>query len=198
AAVDAVITRFEGLHAAALEDLYEAEINLGLGAQLVPELTELVARNPVRERLVAALMRALGAAGHGSEALIVYQNAREALADTLGVDPSPELSALHVALLRGEVGAQQPAERRTNLRAELTGYIGKFADIAAVRDLIANHRLTTLTGPGGSGKTRLAGETAQTLLDDLPDGAWLVELAAVGPSGDVAQSALAAIGLRDA
>ncbi len=198
AAVDAVITRFEGLHAAALEDLYEAEITLGFGAQLVPELTELVARNPVRERLVAALMRALGAAGRGSEALIVYQNAREALADTLGVDPSPELSALHVALLRGEVGAQQPAERRTNLRAELTGYIGKFADIAAVRDLIANHRLTTLTGPGGSGKTRLAGETAQTLLDDLPDGAWLVELAAVGPSGDVAQSALAAIGLRDA
>ncbi|WP_280438223.1 BTAD domain-containing putative transcriptional regulator [Nocardia carnea] len=197
-AVDAVITRFEGLHSAALEDLYEAEINLGLGAQLVPELTELVARNPVRERLVAALMRALGAAGRGSEALVVYQNAREALADTLGVDPSPELSALHVALLRGEVGVQQTAERRTNLRAELTEYVGKFADIAAVRDLIAGHRLTTLTGPGGSGKTRLAVETAQTLLEDLPDGAWLVELASVGTSGDVAQSALAAIGLRDA
>ncbi|MFI1462724.1 BTAD domain-containing putative transcriptional regulator [Nocardia carnea] len=197
-AVDAVITRFEGLHSAALEDLYEAEINLGLGAQLVPELTELVARNPVRERLAAALMRALGAAGRGSEALLVYQNAREALADTLGVDPSPELSALHVALLRGEVGAKQTAERRTNLRAELTEYVGKVADIAAVRDLIANHRLTTLTGTGGSGKTRLAGETAQTLLDDLPDGAWLVALAAVGTSGDVAQSALAAIGLRDA
>ena len=197
-AVDAVIARFEGLHSAALEDVYEAEINLGLGARLVPELADLVARNPVRERLVAALMRALGAAGRGSEALIVYQNAREALADTLGADPSPELSALHVALLRGEGGAQQSAERRTNLRAELTEYVGKFADIAAVRDLLANHRLTTLTGPGGCGKTRLAGETAQTLLDDLPDGAWLVELAAVGPSGDVAQSALAAIGLRDA
>ncbi|MBF6349510.1 winged helix-turn-helix domain-containing protein [Nocardia flavorosea] len=197
-AVDAVVTRFEGLHSAALEDLYEAEIGLGRGAQLVPELTELVARNPVRERLVAALMRALGAAGRGSEALLVYQNAREALADTLGVDPSPELSALHVALLRGDVGAQHNAERRTNLRAELTEYVGKFADIAAVRDLIAGHRLTTLTGPGGSGKTRLAVETAHTLLDDLPDGAWLVELAAVGTSGDVAQAALAAIGLRDA
>ncbi|MGW5750612.1 BTAD domain-containing putative transcriptional regulator [Nocardia rhamnosiphila] len=196
-AVDAVITRFEGLRLAAIEDLYESEIRLGRAAEQVSELTELVARYPVRERLVAALMRALGAAGRGSEALVVYQDAREALADTLGVDPSPELSALHVALLRGEVGAEN-AERRTNLRAELTGYIGKYADIAAVRDLIANHRLTTLTGPGGSGKTRLALETAQTLLDDLPDGAWLVELASVDATGDVAQSAIAALGLRDA
>ncbi|WP_063061592.1 BTAD domain-containing putative transcriptional regulator [Nocardia sienata] len=196
-AVDAVLTRLEGLRLAATEDLYESETRLGRAAEQVSELTELVARYPVRERLVAALMRALGAAGRGSEALVVYQDAREALADTLGVDPSPELSELHVALLRGEVGPENTG-RRTNLRAELTGYIGKYADIAAVRDLIANHRLTTLTGPGGSGKTRLAVETAQTLLDDLPDGAWLVELASVEANGDVAQSAIAALGLRDA
>ncbi|WP_039828378.1 BTAD domain-containing putative transcriptional regulator [Nocardia testacea] len=196
-AVEAVLTRLEGLRLAATEDLYESEIRLGRAAEQVSELTELVTRYPVRERLVAALMRALGAAGRGSEALVVYQEAREALADTLGVDPSPELSELHVALLRGEVGPEN-TERRTNLRAELTGYIGKYADIAAVRDLIANHRLTTLTGPGGSGKTRLAVETAQTLLDDLPDGAWLVELASVEANGDVAQSAIAALGLRDA
>ncbi|WP_433712932.1 BTAD domain-containing putative transcriptional regulator [Nocardia sp. CA-084685] len=197
AAVDAVITRLEGLRLAAMEDLYEAEIRLGRGAELVSELTELVARHPVRERLIAALMRALAAAGRGAEALIVYQRAREVLADELGVDPAPELSALHIALLRGEGGAREN-ERNTNLRAELTSFVGKDGDIAAVRELIAAHRLTTLTGPGGSGKTRLALETARTLLDDLPDGAWLVELASVGASGDVAQSALAALGLRDA
>ncbi|WP_433681054.1 BTAD domain-containing putative transcriptional regulator [Nocardia sp. CA-119907] len=210
AAVDAVVTRFEGLHLAALEDRYEAEVRLGRGPELVTELTEEVARNPLRERLVAALMRALAAAGRGAEALTVYQRAREALADELGVDPAPELSALHVALLRGEVGAREE-DRKTNLRAELTSFVGKYPDIAAVRELIAGHRLTTLTGPGGSGKTRLALETARTLLDDLPDGAWLVELASVGTSGDkgsgpegqgdgknLAQSALAALGLRDA
>lgn len=197
AALDVVITRLEGLRLTAMEDLYEAEIRLGRGAELVAELTELVARHPVRERLVAALMRALVAAGRGAEALVVYQRAREALADTLGVDPAPELSALHVALLRGEIGAQDN-DRKTNLRAELTSFVGKNGDIAAVRELIAAHRLTTVTGPGGSGKTRLALETARTLLDDLPDGAWLVELASVGASGDVAQSALAALGLRDA
>ncbi|WP_280491793.1 BTAD domain-containing putative transcriptional regulator [Nocardia asiatica] len=197
AAFDAVVTRLEGLRLAAMEARYEAEIRLGRGTELITELTELVARHPVRERLVAALMRALGGAGRANEALVVYQQAREALADTLGVDPSPELSELHVALLRGEVRAEE-TDRRTNLRAELTTFVGRYADIAAVRELIAHHRLTTLTGPGGSGKTRLALETARTLLDDLPDGAWLVELASVGASGDVAQSALAALGLRDA
>ncbi|AHH15577.1 putative transcriptional regulator [Nocardia nova SH22a] len=192
----AQITRLEGLRLVALEDRYEAELRLGRGPELVAELTELVARNPVRERLIGALMRALAVAGRGAEALVVYQNAREALADTFGVDPSPELSDLHVALLRGEVGAEP--DRRTNLRAELTEFVGGHSTVAAVRELIAGHRLTTLTGPGGSGKTRLAVETAHTLLDDLPDGAWLVELAPVGASGDMAQAALAAFGLRDA
>ncbi|MER7888507.1 BTAD domain-containing putative transcriptional regulator [Micromonospora sp. NPDC094482] len=196
-AFDAAVTRLEGLRLAALEDRFDAEIDLGGGAELVSELTDLVAAHPVRERLVAALMRALAAAGRGSEALLVYQRTREALADALGVDPSPELSALHVALLRGE-GGRREDERKTNLRAELTSFVGKDADVAAVRALVAGHRLTTLIGPGGSGKTRLATETARTLVGDLPDGAWLVELAAIGADGDVAQPTIAGLGLRDA
>jgi DNA-binding SARP family transcriptional activator len=52
-------------------------------------------------------------------ALLVYQRTRQALADALGVDPSPELSALRVALLRGELGRREE-NRKTNLRAELT------------------------------------------------------------------------------
>jgi predicted ATPase/DNA-binding SARP family transcriptional activator len=209
-AFDAAATRLDGLRLTALEDRFDAEINLGRGAALVSELTDLVAANPVREKLVAALMRALVAAGRNSEALHAYQRMREALADELGVDPSPELSALHVALMRGEVGRREE-NRKTNLRAELTSYIGKDADVTAVRDLVAGHRLTTLIGPGGSGKTRLATETARTLLGDLPDGAWLVELAPIGPDSQgggpegqgggkntVAQATLAALSLRDA
>jgi len=155
-----------------------------------------VAAHPLRERLVAALMRALAAAGRDTEALLVYERTRETLADQLGVDPSPELSALHVALLRGDLGRREE-NRKTNVRAELTSFVGRDADVAAVRELIGEHRLTTLTGPGGSGKTRLATETARTLLGDLPDGVWLVELAAIGADGDVAQATLAALGLRD-
>jgi predicted ATPase/DNA-binding SARP family transcriptional activator len=197
AAFDAAVTQLEGLRLTAMEDWLDAEISLGHGVELVTELTGLVAAHPLRERLVAALMRALAATGRDTEALLVYQRTREALADALGVDPSPELSALHVALLRGELG-RRPENRKTNLRAELTSFVGKDADVAAVRELVAEHRLTTLVGPGGSGKTRLATETVRTLLGDLPDGAWLVELAAIGADGDVPQAALAAVGLRDA
>jgi predicted ATPase/DNA-binding SARP family transcriptional activator len=196
-AFDAAVTRLEGLRLTAMEDRLDAEVSLGRGADLVAELTDLVASHPVRERLVAALMRALAAAGRDTEALLVYQRTREALADALGVDPSAELSALHVALLRGELG-RRAENRKTNLRAELTSFVGRDADVAVVRELLAEHRLTTLIGPGGAGKTRLATETARTLLGELADGAWLVELAAIGADGDVAQSALAALGLRDA
>ncbi|WP_412538366.1 BTAD domain-containing putative transcriptional regulator [Longispora sp. K20-0274] len=193
AAFDAAVTRLDGLRLTALEDRYEAEADPGL----VAELTDLVAAHPMRERLVAALMRALVAAGRDSEALLVYERTREALADALGVDPSPELSAVHVALLRGDLGRREES-RRTNLRAELTSFVGRDSDVAGVRELLADHRLTTLVGPGGSGKTRLATEIARGLLDDLPDGAWLVELAAIGADGDVAQATLAGLGLRDA
>nr|WP_174257940.1 BTAD domain-containing putative transcriptional regulator [Phytoactinopolyspora alkaliphila] len=215
-AFDAAATRLEGLRLTAMEDRFDAEVALGHGAELVPELTDVVAAYPMRERLVAALMRALAAAGRASEALLTYERTREALADALGVDPSPELSAVHVALLRGELG-QRDGNRKTNLRAQLTSFVGKDADVAAVSKLIGEHRLTTLTGPGGSGKTRLATETARTMIGDLPDGVWLVEFAPIGadvdlrrqasphagggggPSdGDVAQAALTGLGLRDA
>ena len=197
AAFDTAVARLEGLRLTAMEDRFDAEIRLGHGVKLVSELTDLVAAHPLRERLVAALMRALVATGRDTEALLVYERTRETLADELGVYPSPELSALHVALLRGELGRREE-NRKANLRVELTSFVGKDADVAAVRELIAEHRLITLIGPGGSGKTRLATETARTLLGDLPDGAWLVELAAISADGDVAHSTLAALGLRDA
>ena len=197
AAFDAAVTRLEGLRLTAMEDRFDAEVSLGHGAEVVAELTDAVAAHPLREPLVAALMRALVAAGRDSEALLTYERTREALADALGADPSPELSALHVALLRGELGPREE-NRKTNLRAELTSFVGRDAGVAAVRELIAEHRLTTLIGPGGSGKTRLATETARTLLGDLPDGAWLVDLAAIGADGDVAQATVTGLGLRDA
>jgi predicted ATPase/DNA-binding SARP family transcriptional activator len=196
-ALGAAVARLERLRLAALEDRFDAEVDLGHGVELAAELTDLVAAHPVRERLVAALIRVLAAAGRDTEALLAYERTREALADLLGVDPSPELSALHVALLRGELGRREE-NRKTNVRAELTSFVGRDADMAAVRELIVKHRLTTLTGPGGSGKTRLATETARPLLGDLPDGVWQVELAAIGTDGDVAQATLAGLGLRDA
>ncbi|MEU5963746.1 BTAD domain-containing putative transcriptional regulator [Micromonospora parva] len=196
-ALDAAVTRFDRLRLTAMEERFDVESSLGHGPELVAELTDLVAAHPVRERLVIALMRVLAASGRDNEALLVYQRTSAALADALGVDPSPELSALHVALLRGEVHRREE-NRKTNLRAELSSFIGKDEAVAEVGALVAEHRLTTLIGPGGSGKTRLATETARRMLDDVPDGAWLVEFAAIGPDGDVVQATLAGLGLRDA
>ncbi|NJP90975.1 AfsR/SARP family transcriptional regulator [Nonomuraea sp. FMUSA5-5] len=193
---DAVVTRLEELHVAALGDRVDADLRLGRGSELVSELTDLVATYPLREGFVAALMRALAEAGRANEALTLYQRTRERLAEELGADPSAELSALHTALLRGELG-ERADNRRTNLRAELTSFVGKDDDIATVAGLAIKHRLVTLTGPGGSGKTRLATETARTMLAELPDGAWLVELASARAGGELAQAALTAIGVRD-
>ncbi|MBB5776186.1 BTAD domain-containing putative transcriptional regulator [Nonomuraea jabiensis] len=193
---DAAVTRLNELYVAVLGDRVDADLRLGHGSELVSELTELVATYPLREGFVAALMRALAEAGRGNEALTLYQRTRERLAEELGADPSAELSALHTALLRGELG-ERAENRRTNLRAELTSFVGKDDDIAAVAELAVKHRLVTLTGAGGSGKTRLATETARTMLTELPDGAWLVELASVGGGGELAQAVLTAIGLRD-
>ncbi|WP_344950305.1 BTAD domain-containing putative transcriptional regulator [Sphaerisporangium flaviroseum] len=195
-AFDAAVARLDELYVAALGDRVDADIRLGRGSELVSELTELVATYPLREGFVAALMRALAEAGRGTEALTVYQRTRERLAEELGADPSAELSALHTALLRGELG-ERAENHRTNLRAELTSFVGKDDDISAVAGLAIKHRLVTLTGPGGSGKTRLATETARTMLAELPDGAWLIELASVRAGGELAQAALTAIGLRD-
>ncbi|MGW0192301.1 BTAD domain-containing putative transcriptional regulator [Nonomuraea sp. NPDC003201] len=195
-AFDSAVARLNELYVAALGDRVDADIRLGHGSELVSELTDLVATYPLREGFVAALMRALAEAGRENEALTLYQRTRERLAEELGADPSAELSALHTALLRGELG-RRTENHRTNLRAELTSFVGKDDDISAVAELAVKHRLVTLTGAGGSGKTRLATETARTMLAELPDGAWLVELASVGAGGELAQAVLTAIGLRD-
>lgn len=195
-AFDAAVAGLGERYLAVLGDRVEAEVRLGRGADLVSELTDLVSRYPLREGFVAALMRALVDAGRGAEALTVYQQLSERLADEYGADPSAELSALHTALLRGEIGGRTQ-NRRTNLRSELTSFVGKDEEVAAACELAAKHRLVTLTGAGGSGKTRMATETARTMLTDLPDGAWLVELGTLQDGGELAQAVLTAIGLRD-
>jgi predicted ATPase/DNA-binding SARP family transcriptional activator len=199
----APLTRLAELRLTAVEERIEADLRLGRGGQLTTELTSLVAEHPLRERLVGALMRALSVAGRPAEALSVFERARATLADALGTDPSPELSNLHTALLRGELAAPVPWKStvddrpRTNLRAALTSFVGRDDDVTQVGKLLGEYRLTTLTGPGGSGKTRLATEAARRLVEQTPDGVWLVELAPVTDGTDVPQAVLSALGLRE-
>jgi predicted ATPase/DNA-binding SARP family transcriptional activator/tetratricopeptide (TPR) repeat protein len=195
----APIARLEGLRVEAVEDRVEADIALGRAARLVPELEELTTLHPLRERLRGQLMRALYATGRQADALTVYEDARRALADDLGVDPSPALAEVHLSILRGEATAPGSAPApRTNLPAQLTSFVGREEEIERVGELLGSARLVTLTGPGGTGKTRLACEAASRLADATPDGVWFVPLAPVRGALDVPQAVLVAIGIPEA
>jgi predicted ATPase/DNA-binding SARP family transcriptional activator len=97
------VTRLSELRLAATEDRIEAELALGRGAELVPEAEQLANEHPLRERLRGLLMRALYVAGRQAEALGVYEDTRQVLVSSLGIDPSPALAAVHLAILRGEL-----------------------------------------------------------------------------------------------
>ncbi|MGI5327442.1 BTAD domain-containing putative transcriptional regulator [Actinomadura nitritigenes] len=164
--------RLDALRRAALEERIDADLALGRHAEVIPELRALAADDPLREPVTALLMRALYGAGHQAEALTRYEDAKRALADGLGVDPSPELAAVHLAVLRRDPAlaarpdaalAPPPAPRppKGNLSAPLTSFIGRGADLERVGALLAGTRLVTLTGPGGAGKTRLSVEAAR-------------------------------------
>ncbi|MFI6032803.1 AfsR/SARP family transcriptional regulator [Streptomyces sp. NPDC051315] len=84
-----------------------------------------------------------------------------------------------------------------NLRARLTSFVGREADIEAIRGDLAGARLVTLSGPGGSGKTRLSQEAAEAARDTARDGVWLVELAPVADPDAVPQAVVTAVGARE-
>ncbi|MEV4347332.1 BTAD domain-containing putative transcriptional regulator [Actinoplanes sp. NPDC049596] len=146
----------------------------------VPELEALNAAHPLDERVAGLLMRALRAGGSPGRALEVFEATRRALAGTLGSDPSAELAALHVSILRDEDGP------RGNLPAEVSSFVGRETETRAISELIKAHRLVTLLGPGGSGKTRLSVEVGAR----IPGEVWRVELAPVTDPAEVPQAVL--------
>jgi predicted ATPase/DNA-binding SARP family transcriptional activator len=196
------VARLSELRLAAVEDRIEAELALGRHAALVGELEALVAEHPLRERPRGQLMRALYRSGRQAEALATYRRTRELLGEELGLEPSPELRRLEAAMLAQDAGldppAEAPARPRTNLPVPLTSFVGRDEEVARVTAVLEEARLVTLTGPGGSGKTRLAVEVAAGLADRYPDGVWLVELAPLGAEESVAHTVAATLGVRGA
>jgi len=195
------ITRLEEQRFRAVEMKAEAELALGLHAELVAELSALVAANPLRERLRANLMLALYRSGRQGEALRVFGEGRNVLVDELGVDPGPELQELHQQILLQAdslMGTPQAGTtRHDNLPAPVTSFVGRHSELAEAGNLLRTSRLVTLSGPGGSGKTRLAVELARASLDSFADGVWLVELEAVSDPAMVPQSLAAALGIGE-
>jgi predicted ATPase len=82
-----------------------------------------------------------------------------------------------------------------NLRSATTSLIGRESDVAEIKDVVRAHRLVTLTGVGGVGKTRLALEAARQMSDEFPDGVWLFELAAVTDPAAIPDAVAAVLGI---
>ncbi|MBK6014214.1 BTAD domain-containing putative transcriptional regulator [Streptomyces sp. MBT53] len=203
--------RWETRHLDARRARLTAALALGDADTALPELTALCDTHPLDEPLQALRLQALRATGRTAEALAAYEDVRQLLADRLGSDPGPELRALHGELLRspdGESGARTiPVRTGTdespaspppgNLRARLTSFVGREADIDVIRTDLVAARLVTLLGPGGAGKTRLSQEAAEGVRDAAPDGVWLAELAPVDDPEAVPEAVLTALGARE-
>lgn len=198
------IVRLQELRLAILEERVDAELRLGRHHGLIGELEQLVAEHPLRERLRGQLVLTLYRDGRQADALRVLQDGRTALTEQLGLDPGPELRQLELAILQHDpsLGATSPVSGgtrppRTNLRPPLTTLIGREQDLAEIAELSATHRLVTLLGAGGAGKTRLAIELARHSFDVDRRDVVIVELAAVGDPGAVPGAIAAAFELRD-
>ncbi|MET7767031.1 BTAD domain-containing putative transcriptional regulator, partial [Streptomyces sp. NPDC005393] len=182
-----------------------ADLALGRADRALPVLAGLCDAHPLDEPLHALRIRALRDTGRTAEALAAYEAIRTEIADRLGADPGPELRALHAELLapeppRERVTTPAPAAARPgrgNLRARLTSFVGRETDLATLRTDLAAHRLITLLGPGGAGKTRLSQEAAESVASAWPDGVWLAELAPVDDPETVPETVLTALGARE-
>jgi predicted ATPase len=188
--------RLEELRLVAVEGRIEADIELGVAAEAAGELEALVAEHPVRERLWRLLVLALYRSGRQADALAAYRRARAMLAGELGIEPGEELRALEQAVLRQEVPAAAARQQRHNLPLRLTSFVGREGELAALEELVGGVRLVTLTGAGGTGKTRLAVEFAARAAEQFGDGAWLADLAGIAEPELVPAQVMEVLGVR--
>jgi predicted ATPase/DNA-binding SARP family transcriptional activator len=200
----AEIVRLEELRLAALEDRIDADLALGRHGQLVGELEQLVGEHPLRERFRAQLMLALYRSGRQADALAVYQRARRALVDELGIEPSESLKQLERAILAHDpslspnVPQSAPPSPR-QVPTPPTPLLGREQELAVLADVVRDMdaRLVTLTGIGGIGKTRLALELVRRLAPEFQHGTAVVTLATLREPALVARTILEALAIRE-
>jgi predicted ATPase/DNA-binding SARP family transcriptional activator len=202
------IARLTELRLAAVEERVDAQLRTGSHQGATAELEELVSAHPLRERLRGQLMVALYRGGRQADALRTFQDGRRLLADELGLEPGHELRRLEAAILAQDPsldaprGADVPPHAasgvRSSIPASLTPLVGRDVELHDLAGVLAEHRLVTLVGPGGVGKTRLALEVARAASAGLELGACLVELAPVGDPAGVRPAIASELDLPDA
>jgi DNA-binding SARP family transcriptional activator/predicted negative regulator of RcsB-dependent stress response len=207
---DRFVPRLEQLRLQALEDRAEADLRLGRQDRLIPELRELAAEHPVRERFHAQLMEALARAGRQAEALDAYRQARRALVEELGIEPGPQLRLLHQQILDGDPAlaaplaghdgtpqssppATDPASSPAGVPRQLPGavphFTGRLAELARLSQILDQAGsqapgtvvISAIGGTAGVGKTALAVHWAHQVAGRFPDGQLYVNLRGYDP-----------------
>jgi predicted ATPase/DNA-binding SARP family transcriptional activator len=179
-------------------------------ASVVQALQWVLAEEPTNEEVHVGLMRLYALSGRQGEALRQYVRLSEALVSGLGGEPSASTRALREEIAAGRFSAgstQLPSEpvgpptgdtsgggaQVHNLPAQRTSFVGREREMVELKRVLTMTRLLTLTGGGGSGKTRLALEVGRDLVGAFPDGVWLVELAPLSEEALVPQAVAKAV-----
>jgi DNA-binding SARP family transcriptional activator len=168
----------------AAEQLVDARLALREYADLIPELTSLTKRYPLRERFWAQLMLALHKSSRQAEALAAYEELAALLRDELGIDPGEEIRRLHAVVLNGPDEAPWQVHRQ--LPADIGDFVGRQDELAAIVAHLTEAAVPviTISGPPGVGKTALAVRAAHLLKESYPDGQWFLPDVETAPPAD--------------
>ncbi len=187
--------RLDELRLRCVELLADVHLTLGEHTTAAALLEPLVAARPTRERAASRLMLALYRDDRPADALAVFRRVRHVLVDELGIEPGPVLREVETAVhLRSEVLGWTGARVSDRLPTPLGSFVGREEDVERVGDLVRGHRLVTVTGPGGAGKTRLAIEVVRR----DPRRIVFVDLSIAGPGTSVEDTVCEAVGVRSA
>jgi DNA-binding SARP family transcriptional activator/tetratricopeptide (TPR) repeat protein len=197
--------RLAEMRLAALESRIDADLHLGRHREVTAGLAALAAAEPLRERVHELLMLALYRSGQQAAALAAYRNTRRKLVGELGIEPGPALRELNLRIQRadpslllpgtrerGGAGGIRPSDaapRPRMLPAEVPGFTGREAELAAVSALLPEPPdgdraapITVISGMAGVGKTALAVHWAHQHAGGFPGGQLYVNLRGFGPA----------------
>src|SRR5215210_4788420 len=183
---------------AVLQTWGEAGLAAHRGASIIGVLQEALDRDPLQEQVAVLLVRALHSEGRPAEALMVFDRTRRALSDELGTSPGQRLADAHLLVLRQEEEPHAAAKPRPVRVLPLWNdvFVGREAESAELRELVRRHRLVTVTGPGGSGKTRLAVQVAAAVAVDMPQLApCFVDASVLADASQFSMRVAAALGI---
>lgn len=181
----------------ALIKLAEYQRIQGNYQEAIEHAQRVLAADAANETAHQHLMVCYAAHGDRSAALEQFEKCKQALHDELGVEPSRETLALYEQIRKQEATGSSAA-RLTNLPRPLTSFVGREKEIQELRQFLPHTAtLLTLTGVGGSGKTRLAIQVAHQLLGDYRDGVWWVDFSSLRDESLVPQQVAKALGVHE-